>query len=119
MAGYYASVFPETEIVDQNQWVHVLKMHGQRIMLLNGGDMFRTNPSFSLMYLTTREKEVETIYTKLVEGGRELMPLDSYPFSSKYSWIEDRFGVSWQLYTAGRKLLFRRLFLRYVRGCAE
>lgn len=109
MAGYYASVFPETEIVDQNQWVHVLKMHGQRIMLLNGGDVFRPNPSFSLMYLTTHEREVETIYTKLVEGGRELMPLDAYPFSRKYAWIEDRFGVSWQLYTGGEKDIIQQV----------
>jgi len=99
MADFYLSIFPDTEIVDQNQWVVVLKMHGQRIMLLNGGDMFRPNPSCSLMYLTPSEMEVESIYNKLIDDGKELMPLDSYPFSPKYAWVEDRYGVSWQLYT--------------------
>lgn len=99
MADIYCSIFPETVIVDQNQWVVVLLMDRQRIMLLNGGDMFRPNPSVSLMYLTPREEVVESLYRQLIKGGSELMPLDSYPFSKKYGWIEDRFGVSWQLYT--------------------
>lgn len=109
MTDYYLSVFHDIEIVDQNKWVHVLKICGQRIMLLNGGEMFRPNPSFSLMYLTTREREVEAISTKLIEGGRELMPLDSYPFSAKYTWVEDRFGVSWQLYTGQEKEIVQKI----------
>ena len=109
MAGYYASVFPETEIVDQNQWVHVLKMHGQRIMLLNGGEMYRPNPALSLMYLTANDKEVEAVYARLIDGGRDLMPLDSYPFSPKYAWVEDRYGVSWQLYTGEEKQIIQQI----------
>ena len=62
MADIYCSIFPETVIVDQNPWVVVLSMEGQRIMLLNGGDMFRPNPSISLMYLTSREEVVELLY---------------------------------------------------------
>ncbi len=83
MADYYCSIFPETVIVDQNPWVVVLSMEGQRIMLLNGGEMYRPNPSFSLMYLTTREAVVESLYEKLISGGSELMALDSYLFSRK------------------------------------
>lgn len=109
VADYYLSVFPGTEIVDQNQWVSVLKMEGQRIMLLNGGEIFRPNPSFSLMYLTTDEKEVETVHRQLSDGSRELMQLDSYPFSRKYAWVEDRFGVSWQLYTGEEKDIIQKL----------
>lgn len=109
MADIYCSIFPETEIVDENQMVVVLSMKGQRIMLLNGGDLFRPNPSLSLMYLTSREEEVETLYQHLIEGGSELMPLDSYPFSRKYGWVEDRFGVSWQLYTGDEKDILQRL----------
>ncbi|MCE5178050.1 MAG: VOC family protein [Porphyromonadaceae bacterium] len=39
------------------------KLKIQRIMLLNGGDMFRPSPSFSLMYLTTPEKRGESYYS--------------------------------------------------------
>lgn len=109
MADSYCSIFPETVIVDQNPWVVVLSMEGQRIMLLNGGDMFRPNPSVSLMYLTSREKLVESLYQQLIEGGKELMPLDSYPFSQRYGWVEDRFGVSWQLYSGEDKDILQRL----------
>ena len=100
MANFYISAFPNTEIVDQNNWVVVLKKKNQRIMLLNGGDMFKPNPSISLMYLSHSEQEIESIYNKINVDGKVLMPLDSYPFSSKYVWIEDRFGVSWQLITS-------------------
>lgn len=109
MADYYLSIFPEAEIADQNQWVVVLTIHRQRIMLLNGGDMFRPNPSISLMYLTTDEDEVEAIYAHLTEGGRDLMPLDSYPFSPKYAWVEDRYGVSWQLYAGEEQDIVQKI----------
>lgn len=79
MADIYCSIFPETVMVDQNPWVVVLSMEGQRIMLLNGGDMFRPNPSISLMYLTSREEVVESLYMQLIEGGKELMPLTAIP----------------------------------------
>src|SRR5690554_897232 len=100
MANFYISVFPHTEIVDENKWVVVLKMKSQRIMLLNGGDTFKPNPSISLMYLSSSEHEIESIHNNLHKGGADLMPLDSYPFSSKYAWVADKYNVSWQLLTA-------------------
>jgi len=109
IAEKYLSVFPESAIVDENQWVVVITIHGQRIMLLNGGNMFRPNPSLSMMYLSSKASETEAVYTALIDGGRELMPLDSYPFSSKYAWIEDRFGVSWQLYTGKESDIIQRI----------
>lgn len=102
MANFYISVFPNTEIIDQNKWVVVLKMKGQHIMLLNGGDTFKPNPSISLMYLSVSEQEIESIYNKISIGGKDLMALDSYPFSSKYAWVEDKYSVSWQLITANQ-----------------
>lgn len=102
MADFYLSVFPESEITNENPYFVTFTINQQRIMLLNGAgkaDSIRPNPSISLMYLTPSEHEVDSIHEKLMEGGKELMPLDSYPFSSKYAWVEDRYGVSWQLYT--------------------
>ena len=109
MADFYISVFPEARITDENPVVVMLEISGQRLMLLNGGDMFCPNPSVSLMYLTTVQSEVEAIYSKLITGGRALMPLGEYPFSPKYGWVEDRYGVSWQLYTGKAEDIIQKL----------
>lgn len=100
MAGFYCATFPDTHISDENPAVVMLEMSGQKLMLLNGGDRSTPNPSISLMYLTMSENEVETIWNKLVQDGESMMPLDAYPFSPKYGWVQDKYGVSWQLYTA-------------------
>lgn len=105
LAEFYVSVFPDTKIIDENPVVVRLEMSGQRLMLLNGSDLFRPNPSISLMYLTSLESEVEQIYAKLIETGTALMPLDQYPFSPMYGWVEDQFGVSWQLYTGKEDII--------------
>lgn len=99
VADFYISVFPETKIVEENPIVVMITIAGNKIMLLNGGDVFQPTPAFSLMYLSTSSQEVEAIYNKLADGGKPLMPLDSYPFSEKYGWTDDKYGVSWQLYT--------------------
>lgn len=100
MADFYCGVFPETKISDENPVVVMLEMFGQKLMLLNGGDIFKPNPSISLMFLTMSEKEVEEIWNNLIREGESMMPLDAYPFSPKYGWVQDKYGVSWQLYTA-------------------
>lgn len=43
------------------------------------------------------EAELETLFARLAEGGATLMPLDTYPFSARFGWVTDRYGVSWQL----------------------
>lgn len=99
MATFYSSVFPDTRIIDENPIVVLISIAGHKLMLLNGGEMFKPTPAISIMYLTTSEKTVEDIYKRLADGGRPLMELDSYPFSKKYGWVDDKYGVSWQLYT--------------------
>ncbi|WP_298653775.1 VOC family protein [uncultured Proteiniphilum sp.] len=109
MAGFYVSVFPDTKITDEDRYVDIITIGGQRIMLLNGNEESFPNPSISLMYLTTSEKEVEDLYAKLTQEGSTLMPLDSYPFSPKYAWVEDRYGVSWQLIAAEAKDIIQKV----------
>ncbi|GIN84322.1 VOC family protein [Heyndrickxia sporothermodurans] len=57
---------------------------------------FTITPSFSI-YLTCETEEIDRIYEKLMDGGSALMPLEDYSFSKKFGWINDKFGVSWQL----------------------
>ena len=100
MADFYCNTFPDTKISGENPVVVMLEMFGQKLMLLNGGDIFKPNPSISLMFLTMSESEVETIWEKFIAEGESMMPLDEYPFSPNYGWVQDKYGVSWQLYTA-------------------
>lgn len=73
---------------------------GLRFTALNGGPMFRVNPSLSFFAMCSVPEEIDRLHGLLAEGGTPLMALDSYPWSSRYAWIEDRFGVSWQLMAA-------------------
>ena len=43
------------------------------------------------------EEEINKLFKNLSDGGQVLMPLNNYPFSEKFAWISDKYGVSWQL----------------------
>lgn len=58
---------------------------------------FEFTPSTSIYVSSTDEEEIDRLWGKLKQNGTELMPLDGYEFSKKYGWVNDRFGVSWQL----------------------
>ncbi|MBL8687585.1 MAG: VOC family protein [Rhodospirillaceae bacterium] len=58
---------------------------------------FTFTPSVSLFVDCTSEEEIRKVAPALAEGGSELMPLDNYGFSRLFAWVNDRFGVSWQL----------------------
>jgi predicted 3-demethylubiquinone-9 3-methyltransferase (glyoxalase superfamily) len=58
---------------------------------------FTFTPSFSIWIETESEDELERCFSALAEGGNQLMPLDDYGFSRRFGWVNDRYGVSWQL----------------------
>jgi predicted 3-demethylubiquinone-9 3-methyltransferase (glyoxalase superfamily) len=64
--------------------------------------MFRPTPSVSFFAHVDRPAEVDPLWAALAEGGQPLMPLGEYPWSPRYGWIQDRYGVSWQV-MAGRR----------------
>ncbi len=99
MAEYYADRFQSATITHDDPVVVTLDMGGQQFMLLNGGDLFKPNPSISMM-VSVSEEEVERLWHALIDEGQSLMELGSYPWSPKYGWVQDKFGVSWQLYGA-------------------
>lgn len=73
------------------------ELAGYQFSAISAGPYFKFNPSISLMVACTSAEEVNTKWKALSEGGRELMPLGEYPFSRLYGWVEDRYGLSWQL----------------------
>lgn len=78
-------------------------INGQRFVAINAGSEFKPNPSISFMLnfdpslIEDAESELDRTWAELSKAGKILMSLDSYPFSKKYGWIEDKYGVSWQL----------------------
>jgi predicted 3-demethylubiquinone-9 3-methyltransferase (glyoxalase superfamily) len=73
------------------------EIEGTKVMGLNGGPMFKINPSISLFVTCTTNEEIERIWGWLAEGGNAMMTLDKYPWSEKYGWMVDKFGMTWQL----------------------
>jgi predicted 3-demethylubiquinone-9 3-methyltransferase (glyoxalase superfamily) len=79
------------------------RLRGQDFMAISAGPVFKINPSVSFFMnfdsSTNRQarEELDTIWSKLFDGGIPLMPLDEYPFSKRYGWIQDKYGLSWQL----------------------
>lgn len=96
-AEFYVTVFGGTITADTPVVMNV-DLFGQKIMLLNGGPQFEKNPSVSFMVICETEDEVQKYWDQLLDGGMALMALDAYPWSKKYGWVQDRYGVSWQLY---------------------
>lgn len=73
------------------------ELAGQHFSALNGGPVFKFNPSISFTVECKTEEEIEGLWAKLSPEGKVLMALDKYPFSKKYGWVQDKYGVSWQL----------------------
>lgn len=72
---------------------------GQEFMCIdsNIAHQFTFTPSFSIYITCDTEEEINHLYESLIEGGQALMPIGDYGFSKKFGWLNDRFGVSWQL----------------------
>ena len=111
-ANFYCSLFPDSQITNittlqdtpsDDVDVVSFNLSGQSFMAISAGPLFKLNPSVSFMLnfdpsrdQRSREK-LDALWNELLQGGTVLMPLDKYPFSDRYGWIQDKFGLSWQL----------------------
>lgn len=116
-ARFYSSIFPGGRVAAVSRYPESgpnpsgrppgsvltveLELAGQRFTGLNGGPIFTVNPSISFFVRVETAAEADRLYAALAQGGETLMPLDAYPWSERYAWVKDRFGVSWQV-IAGR-----------------
>lgn len=104
--AFYASLFPNSKV----QQVRTItgtpsgdcdiinfQLAGQDFMAISAGPYFQLNPSISLFVVFESEAEIEAVWNKLLEGGKALMPYDTYPWAKKYGWVQDRYGLTWQL----------------------
>ncbi len=109
--NYYISIFDRSEIVSIRRYganeagaegsvFHATFMlNGQLFMCIDSSveQPFTFTPAISFYVACATEDEIDRVFAKLSQGGQVLMPLESYPFSRKFSWVADRYGVSWQL----------------------
>ncbi len=70
---------------------------GYSFMSISAGPYFKLNPSISFIAVCKTKEEVDELWAKLSKGGKVLMELGEYPFSKKYGWTNDTYGVSWQI----------------------
>ena len=105
-AQFYTDVFRDTSIAEQVPGLAAtVSIHGFRLSLINGGNQYAPNPSISCILnfdplLFGGEEQarayLDELYKRLSTGG-VLMELGEYPFSPRYAWVRDRFGMTWQL----------------------
>jgi predicted 3-demethylubiquinone-9 3-methyltransferase (glyoxalase superfamily) len=111
----YAEAFEDAEVVDVRRFGDagpgpagtvehaVLRIGEREVRLIDSpaAHDFGFTPAVSLFVDLDSAAEVDAAFAKLSAGGQVLMPLDAYPFSPRFAWIADRFGVSWQLSAPG------------------
>jgi predicted 3-demethylubiquinone-9 3-methyltransferase (glyoxalase superfamily) len=105
-AHFYTSVFPDSTINHINTLHNTpsgdcdivgFELAGQSFMAISAGPIFKFNPSISFLVACKTKEEVDAYWKKLADGGKVLMALDQYPFSERYGWTEDKYGLSWQV----------------------
>jgi len=96
-ASLYCSVFAQSKITAQSPIVTEIDLSGQKFILLDGGPMYKPNPSISFYYICENEQELDNAWNSFSKEGKVLMGLDKYQWAEKYGWITDKFGISWQL----------------------
>lgn len=112
--NFYTSIFKNSQVLSIKRYpdgplegpmagmegkvlTEVFELEGQKFMALDGGPVFQFNPTVSFTVSCATAEEVDQLFNKLAEGGSVLMPLQQYPFSERYGWLNDKYGMSWQI----------------------
>jgi predicted 3-demethylubiquinone-9 3-methyltransferase (glyoxalase superfamily) len=77
--------------------VLTIELDSHQFMLISAGPYFKFTPAVSFLVSCRTKDEVDQLWKALHESGTELMPLGEYPFSPRYVWLQDKFGLSWQI----------------------
>jgi predicted 3-demethylubiquinone-9 3-methyltransferase (glyoxalase superfamily) len=111
-AEFYTAAFPNSRITDSvvlhdtpggDSESVSFTLNGYDFMAISAGPLFKINQSISFMVNFDPSQDdkaaenLDRLWNALIDGGVALMPLDEYPFSKRYGWVRDRYGVTWQL----------------------
>lgn len=137
--AFYTSIFSNSKVGETTRYSEVgheihgmqsgtvmtmeFEIEGKKFLALNGGPVFTFTPAISFMVHCKSAEEVDRLWDKLKDGGTALMPIDTYPFSPRYGWIKDKFGLSWQLIlreeSKPEKIIPSLMFANEIFGRAE
>ena len=109
-ADLYVSTFPNSKIKNStvlhntpsgSAEMVTFELSGFEFQAISAGPLFKFNPSISFHVKCDTKDDVDAIWDKLSRGGQVLMELGAYPFSERYGWLQDKYGLSWQIIYAG------------------
>lgn len=109
--NFYVSIFEQSKIESITRYKAneagtegtvmraTFSINGQEYMCIDSPvkHAFTFTAAISLYINCESDEEIERLYGQLSQGGNVFMPLNAYPFSKKFGWVADKFGVSWQL----------------------
>ncbi len=127
---FYVSLFPDSKVKSVRTITGTpsgdcdmvtFTLSGHDFMAISAGPYFKLNPSISLFVVFDAEVDIEAVWNKLIEGGKALMPYNTYPWAHKYGWLQDKYGLSWQLswsehHQMGQKITPLLMFTGNVAG---
>ena len=117
-AEFYTYIFKDSKIkskVNLNDTpsgvvdIVTIELCGQEFTLLSAGPLFKFTPAVSFLVACTTKEEVDSLWGELWEGGLVLMELGEYPFSERYGWVQDQYGVSWQIMFIGDRKINQKI----------
>jgi len=119
--AFYCSLFSNASVQVNNEIVTKFEIEGTGIKLLNGGALFAKNPSISFFVKCETKVEIEKLYNALMEDGKVMIPLGNYPWCAYYTWVADKYGMTWQLFLGDlapgeQKIIPSMLFTKEVFG---
>ncbi len=131
--NFYTAAFKNSKIVSMHRagnglpgekgqvFTATFRLADHEFYALNGGPKYSFTPAVSFMVNCETKEETDDLWKNLSEDGMVLMPLSKYPFSEKFGWVQDKFGLSWQLNFTGsqQKITPFLMFVKEQNGKAE
>jgi predicted 3-demethylubiquinone-9 3-methyltransferase (glyoxalase superfamily) len=117
-AELYTSIFKDSQIKNTatlhdtpSGTVDLLSIEllGQEFKLINAGPLFKFTPAVSFLVACDTKDKVDSLWNRLSKDGTALMELGEYPFSERYGWTQDRYGLSWQVMYMGDRAIKQRI----------
>jgi predicted 3-demethylubiquinone-9 3-methyltransferase (glyoxalase superfamily) len=117
-AEFYTSIFNDSKVentttIDNTPSGSVdivsIQLAGQKFTLISAGPYFKFTPAVSFLVGCETKDEVDALWNKLSQGGTALMPLGEYPFSERYGWTQDQYGLSWQVMFRGDREITQKI----------
>jgi predicted 3-demethylubiquinone-9 3-methyltransferase (glyoxalase superfamily) len=105
-AELYTSLMPDSKITRVSTIkdtpsgdcdIVAFTLAGLDMIAISAGPYFKMNPSISLFVTFDNETEIQNAWNALCNGGKVLMEFQEYPWAKKYGWVQDKYGLSWQL----------------------